>query len=155
MHSLRPLLCPDSLGCASWSYAMPQPCPPLSTTSTLCRGSPAAEKSRLCNSRVPCCPDTNSKVMDLAKGKTMGLSAGLNLTFSQVSAAVFALGRNNGIFHESHTWLPYNAHSIHCFDGNIINPFCEKPMIFAPKNSIKEDMKLWERNNQIVHPEWS
>ena len=84
-----------------------------------------------------------------------GLREGPNLTFSQVSATVFALGSNNGIFHESHTWLPYNAHSIHCFDGNITNPFCEKPMIFAPKNSIKEDMKLWERNNQIVHPEWS
>ena len=137
---------------------MPQPCHPCPPPPHCAE---APQQQRSLDSAIPECP---AALIPAAKSwillrhcqrKTTGLREGPNLTFSQVSATVFALGSNNGIFHESHTWLPYNAHSIHCFDGNITNPFCEKPMIFAPKNSIKEDMKLWERNNQIVHPEWS
>lgn len=54
----------------------------------------------------------------------------------RVSAAVSALLRNGGTFDESHTWLPQDANPLRSFDGNITNPFREKPMIFAPKDAI-------------------
>ena len=70
--------------------------PLLSTTSALCRGSPAAEKSRICNSRVPCCPDTYSKVMDLAKAlpkEDYGASSGTKLDFFTGFSRCICLGK--------------------------------------------------------------
>lgn len=78
-------------------------------------------------------PTTRVCLAKALSGSPQWKATGPNLT---LSTSFSALESNDGIFHEGHTWLPYDAHSTHCSDGNITNPFCEKPVIFAPKNSI-------------------
>lgn len=127
---------------APWSCAVLQSCP-SSTISTFSKGSLAAEKSNHYDSRrldTPQCLQQGCTLLrhcqPILDGRPRCLEQNQTWLLSQAVAAVSTLESNDGIFHGSHTWLPYNAHSIDCFDGNTTNSFCEKPMIFAPRNSI-------------------
>lgn len=130
---------PGPLG-MPWALGPPiDPLPPFAT-SMLRKASLAAEKSNPCHSRrlaMPQCPHSYQRTYPLSfrqpvlSGRLQG-SEQDRPWLSSSFRAVFPL-ESDGVFPESHTWLPYNAHSIHCFDGNITNLFYESQWYLHPR----------------------
>lgn len=150
MHSLRPLLCPDSWDVSPElcnATAPARPCQPLPT---LCRGS---QQQRSLDSAIlyPAALIPTAKSWSLPKGRLRGLE-------------------------QDWTWLSHRFRRLCLWEGTMeysmrvtlgfimpiqytvlmetSQPFCEKPMIFWVTQEFNKrgHGNSWERNNQNCPP---